>query len=107
MGFGSREHDQIPYRTTIPGTVEEYESCQDRYDDQLAEKYGVDIAGKTSEEKVAMLRGFRQEQYEKLQDSVYKRRGWNPEGIPTLETMKRLGINFPEVVELLRAHGVE
>jgi aldehyde:ferredoxin oxidoreductase len=54
-----------------------------------------------------MLRGFRQEQYEKLQDSVYKRRGWNPEGIPTLETMKRLGINFPEVVELLRAHGVE
>jgi aldehyde:ferredoxin oxidoreductase len=62
MGFGSREHDQIPYRTMGPVTVEEYESLQDRYDDQLAEKYGVDIAGKASEEKVALLRGFRQEQ---------------------------------------------
>jgi aldehyde:ferredoxin oxidoreductase len=45
-----------------PVTFEEYESRQDRYDDQLAEKYGVDIAGKSSEEKPALLRGSRQEQ---------------------------------------------
>ena len=38
MGFGSREHDQIRYRAMGPVTVEEYESRQDRYDDQLAEK---------------------------------------------------------------------
>ena len=67
----------------------------------------MDVADKASEEKLALLRGFRQEQYEKLQDAVYKRRGWNPEGILTLETVKRLGINFPEVMELLRAHRVE
>ncbi len=78
-----------------------------RYDEQLAKKYGADITGKTSEEKVALLRRFRQEQYEKLQDAVYKRRGWTQDGIPTVETVKRLGIDFPEVMDLLRAHGIE
>ena len=38
-----------------PVTVEEHESRQDRYEDQLAEEYGVDIAGKASEEKLALL----------------------------------------------------
>ena len=47
------------------------------------------------------------EQYEKLQDAVYKHRGCISVGIPILETVRRLGINFPEVVELLRAHGSE
>ena len=107
MGFGSREHDHIPYRAMGSVTVEEYGSHQDRYDDQLAEKYGMDIPGKTSKEKVALLRGFRQEQYEKLQDAAYKRRGWISAGIPTLETVKRMSINFPKVVELLRARGGE
>ena len=37
-------------------------------------------------------------------DAVYKRRGWNHNGIPTLETVKRLGIDTPEVVELLQKH---
>jgi aldehyde:ferredoxin oxidoreductase len=74
MGFGRRKHDDIPYRAMGPVTADEYESRQKRYDDQLEKKYGVDIAGKTSEKKVALLRRFRQEQYEKLQDAVYKRR---------------------------------
>jgi aldehyde:ferredoxin oxidoreductase len=38
MGFGSREHGQIHCRAMGPVTVEEYESRQDRYEDQLAEK---------------------------------------------------------------------
>jgi aldehyde:ferredoxin oxidoreductase len=53
------------------------------------------------------LREFREKLYEKLKDAVYKRRGWTNNGIPTVETVKRLGIDFPEVLELLRAHGVE
>ena len=59
-------HDEIPQRAMGPVTVEAYESRQGRCNDQLVEKYGVDIAGKTSKEKVALLRGFRQEQCEKL-----------------------------------------
>ena len=59
----------------------------------MVKKYGVDITGKPSEEKVALLRRFRQEQYEKLQDADYKRRGRSQNGIPTVETVKRLGID--------------
>ena len=107
MGFGQREHDNIPYRAVGPVKTVEYESRHERYDKQLIEKHKVDIAGKSTEEKVALLRKFREELYEKLKDAVYKRRGWNNNGIPTVETVKRLGIDFPEVLELLRAYGVE
>ncbi|MBW1720663.1 MAG: aldehyde:ferredoxin oxidoreductase [Deltaproteobacteria bacterium] len=107
MGFGRREHDDIPYRAMGPVTVEEYESRAQRYDEQLKENHGVDIAGKSTAEKVALLRRFREERYEKLKDAVYKRRGWTKDGIPTVQTVKRLGIDFPEVLELLKASGVE
>ncbi|MFC1830053.1 aldehyde ferredoxin oxidoreductase C-terminal domain-containing protein, partial [Thermodesulfobacteriota bacterium] len=107
MGFGKREHDDIPYRAAGPVTVAEYESRQERYDNQLIEKHGVDIEGKSTEEKISLLRGFREALYEKLKDAVYERRGWNRDGIPTVETVKRLGIDFPEVLELLKTHGIE
>ena len=106
MGQGRREHDTIPYRAMGPVTVDEYESRQERYDKQLSEKYGVDPAGKTTEEKLAVLRKFREEEYERLKDAVYERRGWTKDGIPTAGTAKRLGIDFPEVVEVLKKHGV-
>jgi aldehyde:ferredoxin oxidoreductase len=106
MGYGRREHDTLPYRAMGPVTVEEYESRRERYDKQLTEKHGIDINGKETLEKVAILRGFREQQYEELKDAVYERRGWNKDGIPTLETVKRLGIDFPEVLELLKANGV-
>lgn len=104
MGFGTREHDRIPYRSAGPVTVEEYESRADRYDKQLRELVGFDPEGKSTEEKVKVLRKYREEQYQKLCDAVYKRRGWNENGIPTLETLKRLGIDYPDVVEVVKKH---
>jgi len=107
MGFGRRQHDNIPYRSAGPVKVVEYESRQERYDKQLVEQYKVEIEEKSTVEKVALLRQFREEQYEKLKDAVYKRRGWTQNGIPTVATVKRLGIDFPEVLELLKSHGVQ
>jgi aldehyde:ferredoxin oxidoreductase len=107
MGFGQREHDNIPYRAMGPVKVVEYESRAERYDKLLVEKHNVDITGKTTEEKIILLRGFRETLYEKLKDAVYHRRGWTKNGIPTVETVTRLGIDFPEVLKLLKAHGVE
>ncbi len=104
MGFGTREHDAIPYRSMGPVTVEEYESRAERYDKQLKELVGFDPEGKTTEEKMATLRKYREDQYEKLIDAVYERRGWTKNGIPTLETLKRLRIDFPEVVEVVKQH---
>ena len=107
MGYGHREDDCIPYRAVGPVTVEEYESRKERYDKQLVEKYDVDISGKETVEKVVVLRKLREEQYKELQDAVYKRRNWTINGIPTLETVRRFGIDFPEVLEVLKANGVE
>jgi aldehyde:ferredoxin oxidoreductase len=89
-----------------PVTVEEYESRAERYDGQLKELYNLSIEGKETQEKVRLLRRLREERYEQLKDAVYERRGWTKDGIPTLATVKRLGIDFPEVLEVLKAHGV-
>jgi len=105
MGFGTREHDEVPYRAVGPVTKEEYESRADRYDKQLKEKIGFDPTGKPTEEKMAALRKYREAEYEKLKDAVYKRRGWNKNGVPTLEKVKALGIDFPDVVELLEKYA--
>ena len=106
MGFGKREHDAIPYRSMGPVTIEEYESRQERYDKQLKEIHNIDIEGKETIEKVKILRRVREQRYEELKDAVYTRRGWTNDGIPTLETVKRLGIDFPEVIEVLKINGV-
>jgi aldehyde:ferredoxin oxidoreductase len=107
MGFGKREHDSLPYRAVGPVTEEEYESRQERFDKQLVEKHNQDIEGKTTTEKVSILRNFRESQYEQLKDAVYQRRGWTPNGIPTVETVRRLGIDFPEVMDVLKTNGVD
>ena len=107
MGFGRRQHDALPYRAVGPVTELEYESRAERYDTQLKEKCNLDVTGKTTAEKLSRLREFRQDQYEKLKDAVYQRRGWTNDGIPTVEKVKSLGIDFPEVMELLKAHGVQ
>jgi aldehyde:ferredoxin oxidoreductase len=106
MGFGTREHDAIPYRSAGPVTAEEYQSRQERYDTQLREEVGLDPSGMSLEEKMAATRKHRTDRYEKLLDAVYARRGWTSNGVPTLETAKRLGIDKVEgVVELLKQHS--
>jgi aldehyde:ferredoxin oxidoreductase len=107
MGFGRREHDRIPYRAIGPVTIEEYESRQARYDSQLQEQHQVDPSGKTTVEKVALLRRIREDRYEQLKDAVYKRRGWTPDGIPTLATVRRLGIDLDPIIAVLEANGIQ
>jgi len=104
MGFGTRQHDAIPYRSAGPVTAEEYESRADRYDAQLKEKVGVDPSGLSTEEKVKKLRAFREDQYEQLIDAVYKRRGWTADGVPTVAKLRELGVDLPAVVEVVEPH---
>jgi aldehyde:ferredoxin oxidoreductase len=103
-GYGKREHDAQPFRAAGPVTIEEYESRQERYDTQMQEKIGVDPAGKTTAEKLAITRKYREEVYEKLLDSVYARRGWTRNGIPTIEHLKELGMDLPELIEVVKPH---
>lgn len=101
-GYGTRKFDAQPYRAAGPVTVEEYESRAERYDKQLREKLGVDPSGLSVAEKMKLLREYREAQYESLLDAVYKRRGWNSNGVPTIEFLKEIGMDFPEVVDVIR-----
>ena len=100
-GYGMRQHDAQPYRACGPVTKEEYESRSERYDKQLLEKIDFDPVGKTTEEKMAVLRKFREDQYEKLLDAVYERRGWNKNGVPKIEHLKNIGMDLPELIETI------
>ncbi len=103
-GFGTRIHDRQPYRAAGPVTQEEYESRAERYDKQLRELAGFDPSGKPTFEKLKALRKYREEQYEKLVDAVYLRRGWNKNGVPRIEFLKKIGMDLPELVEVVRDH---
>lgn len=103
-GYGTRKYDAQPYRAAGPVTVEEYESRAERYDKELIEKVGVDITGMSTQDKMKLTRQYREKRYEDLLDAVYQRRGWNKNGVPTLDHIKRLGIDFPEVLEVIKPH---
>jgi aldehyde:ferredoxin oxidoreductase len=101
-GYGTRIHDRQPYRAAGPVTREEYESRAERYDKQLREKLKIDPEGIDVVEKMKILRKYREDQYESLIDAVYKRRGWNNNGVPKIEFLKKIGIDFPEVIEVVK-----
>ena len=105
MGYGTRIHDYPPYRAVGPVTAKEYESRAERYDKQLREELGIDPEKMNTAQKMNALRRHREERYEMLVDAVYKRRGWTKNGVPTLETARRLGIDFPDVVELIQKNS--
>ncbi|HEY5471422.1 MAG TPA: aldehyde ferredoxin oxidoreductase C-terminal domain-containing protein [Bacteroidales bacterium] len=101
-GYGKRINDNQPYRAAGPVTIEEYESRVERYDKQLKEKIGFDPQNKTTEEKMKVLRNYREDQYESLRDAVYKRRGWNNNGVPTIDFLKKIGMDLPEIIAVVK-----
>lgn len=104
LGQGLREGDSnLPYRAMGPVTPLEYESRQQRYDKQLQE-LGIDISGKPTDEKIKILRKYREEQYLKLQKSVYKERGWSQNGCPTIKKIKELEIDYEDVIKFIKPH---
>ncbi|MEI6346320.1 MAG: aldehyde ferredoxin oxidoreductase C-terminal domain-containing protein [Bacteroidota bacterium] len=100
-GFGLRKNDAQPYRAAGPVTVEEYESRAERYDKQMKELIGVNPEGLSVEEKVKITRAYREDRYEQLLDAVYERRGWNKNGVPTLAHLKNIGMDLPELIEVV------
>ena len=100
-GYGLRKNDAQPYRAAGPVTEEEYLSRQERYDKQLVDNQGLDPAGMSLKEKMTATRKFRESQYEKLLDAVYARRGWNSNGVPKIEHLKDLGMDLPELLEVV------
>jgi len=103
LGKGTRKDHYIPLRAIGPVFPDEWEARAEYYDNEL-KATGIDPEGLTTEEKIKKLQEYRLPQWEQLVDAVYKRRGWNKNGIPTIETLERLGIDYPEVVEVVKKH---
>jgi len=105
MGRGQRKDDWIPFRAMGPVTEMEYVSRKERYDKQLVEKLGMsqkDVEKMTVREKLRVLYEFRRDQYKKLADAVYYRRGWTPNGVPTPQKMKQLGLMDKKMLKMLQ-----
>ncbi|MBU0928047.1 MAG: aldehyde:ferredoxin oxidoreductase [Spirochaetes bacterium] len=101
QGKGRRVDDYPAYRAMGPVLEDEYLAREERYDRQLKEKAGVDPAGKSVAERVRLTREHRLAQYDSLIDAVFKRRGWTPDGVPTPEHLEAIGMDLPEVLEVV------
>jgi len=104
QGKGHRADDYPAYRAMGPVLEDEYLARAERYDKQMKEKIGIDPAGKSVTEKLRITREFRVKQYDQLTDAVFKRRGWTRDGIPTPEHLKDIGMDLPELLEVVRKH---
>jgi aldehyde:ferredoxin oxidoreductase len=106
QGKGLRINDSNPpYRSVGPVTEWEYESRQERYDSYLGEKCGIECTGMNTADKLIKVREFREEQYRLLTDAAYKRRGWTRNGVPTMEKVKSLGLDWiPEIVQIIEKY---
>lgn len=104
QGKGHRKDDYPAYRAMGPVLEDEYLAREERYDKQMKEKIGIDPAGKSVAEKLRITREFRIRQYDQLTDAVFKRRGWTNDGIPTPEHLKDIGMDLPELLEVVGKH---
>ena len=105
LGRGKRKDDWIPYRSMGPVTEVEYNSRKERYDKQLIEKLNYskkEVEKMNITDKIKVLYDYRQDQYQKLADAVYFRRGWTPNGVPTPQKMKKLGFTDEKMLKMLQ-----
>jgi len=106
MGKGRRKDDIPPYRSMGPVTEMEYLSRKDRYDNQLKELVGIspeELSSMSIADRIRVLREHRYEEYNKLVDAVYYRRGWTPNGVPSPKKMRELGFSDEkEMLEMLQ-----
>jgi aldehyde:ferredoxin oxidoreductase len=105
LGRGRRRDDWIPYRSMGPVTPLEYASRKDRYDAQLVDKleFAKDaVKAMPVEEKIRRLYEYRRDQYQRLADAVYHRRGWTQNGVPTPQKMRSLGCTDERMLAMLQ-----
>jgi len=107
-GVGTREHDQIPLRAMSPVYLEEYRSRQERYDRQLAEIVGgEERLPEDLQQRLDLLIGIRQKQYQELCDAVYQEKGYDRNAVPTQETLAAFDLLDAETQALIEKYGAK
>ena len=103
QGYGTRQYDRIPMRAMAPVFLDEFQSRRDYYIDYLEKEVGLETSGKSDLELLKALQEHRRRQYEILTDTVYAEKGYDRNGIPTDETLERLGFTAPEYRTIVAA----
>jgi aldehyde:ferredoxin oxidoreductase len=94
-GTETGRQDRIPDRAVGPTDDTLYDAEKEDNDRELArflEKPLAEVQGMSSAEKREILMDRRKGQLRELVQAYYRVRGWNEEGIPTPETLKRIGL---------------
>jgi aldehyde:ferredoxin oxidoreductase len=89
------KHDWIPDRAIGPTDDDLYEAEKTYHDEELSgvlEKPLDVIQKMPTGEKRDILMRHRKDQLTQLIQAYYRQRGWNDRGIPTVETLKRIGL---------------
>ncbi len=95
FGKSTGENDWIPERAIGPTDDELYLAERDFHDQEMSrvlQKPLDHIAAMNTSEKRELLMRHREEQLRKLIHIYYQERGWNASGIPTIDTLKRVGL---------------
>ncbi|MFC1901081.1 aldehyde ferredoxin oxidoreductase family protein [Chloroflexota bacterium] len=106
QGKGTRESDRIPLRAMGPVYIDEYESRAEHYEELLKEQLGEDNVPATVEERHKLIVEKRIEDYEKLCDIVYEKKGFTNDGIPKRETVSRLSLMDEQASKLLDEYNL-
>jgi aldehyde:ferredoxin oxidoreductase len=106
QGKGTRASDQIPLRAMAPAFHNEYLSRSEYYDGWIKEKTGSDKLPGTAEGRHSLLLVKRMEDYQKLCDIVYEKKGYTSAGIPKRETVEKFGLADEQAKRLLESFGV-
>ncbi|MGA3086621.1 MAG: aldehyde ferredoxin oxidoreductase C-terminal domain-containing protein, partial [Thermodesulfobacteriota bacterium] len=94
-GKTTGEHDWIPDRAIGPTDDQIYTVEMDYNDHEVGRILGKpipEISAMNLSEKREILMNYRKEQLRKLIQIYYQERGWNDSGIPTINTLKKVGL---------------
>ncbi|MBN2443776.1 MAG: hypothetical protein JXJ04_20610 [Spirochaetales bacterium] len=106
-GKNTGDHDWIPDRAIGPIDGELYDNEKEYHDGEVSkilEKSPDEVAALSSGEKQKILIDHRKKSLRELIQAYYEERGWTDSGIPTVTTLKELGLwKFitPEAQEIL------
>jgi aldehyde:ferredoxin oxidoreductase len=101
QGMGTREHDRLPLRAMAPVFENEYLAREEYYDGILESELGIDPGELSVEDRLRKFQEQRVDRYERLCDAVYHEKGYDMRGVPTQETLRRLGLETPEFLALI------
>lgn len=95
FGENTGEYDWIPDRAIGPTDNDLYDAEKEYHDSEVSKITGnplEDVSAMPTEDKRKILMDYRKRQLKDLIQAYYRERGWTRNGVPTVATLKRIGL---------------